>query len=371
MKYPRLTHWLWVGLAVLLGRIAGEAADGYPPPAREILRRAIAARGGDAALTKIHSLRAKGTVHFYNFECPLEVSALRSNRFRLATDLTALPWDSSAYVPPRYYDHGFDGTSAWELLPGQPPQRLEGIFAEERREQAGFFAWCAKPQDYRSLTNRGETEFRGRRCYELHLVRGAGAPETQFYDATNHLLVGLLRSSVFGPGLEQFAFENYRESGGFQFPTRIRYTAENEAEFRSVEEFSAIEVNTAKESAFEMPQARRRPADSPAAAGPEVTEAELRRLLRDWVEADKLAEAIVVGLVDEHGRRVVACGKLNGKEVNGDTAFPLASISKVSWRSCCGPWRAGLKQEETEETEEMPLFALFLLFRHNTAGRSP
>jgi CubicO group peptidase (beta-lactamase class C family) len=53
--------------------------------------------------------------------------------------------------------------------------------------------------------------------------------------------------------------------------------------------------------------------------------------LQQRVEVEKRDVGIVVGIVDEHGSRVVSCGKMdNGtdEEVNGDTLFDIASITK-------------------------------------------
>lgn len=63
-----------------------------------------------------------------------------------------------------------------------------------------------------------------------------------------------------------------------------------------------------------------------------VTDAEIRTILKDWVDTDKLEVGMVVGLVDESGTRVIGYGKLgNGtdQEVDGDTLFCLGSITKV------------------------------------------
>jgi len=54
--------------------------------------------------------------------------------------------------------------------------------------------------------------------------------------------------------------------------------------------------------------------------------------LEQRVEVEKQDVGIVVGLVDEHGSRIISCGKLdNGtdQEVNGDTLFEIGSITKT------------------------------------------
>src|SRR5512140_1630470 len=57
----------------------------------------------------------------------------------------------------------------------------------------------------------------------------------------------------------------------------------------------------------------------------------IQAFLRQRVEVERRDVGIVVGIVDEHGSRVVSCGKMdNGtdQEVNGDTLLDVASITK-------------------------------------------
>ena len=57
----------------------------------------------------------------------------------------------------------------------------------------------------------------------------------------------------------------------------------------------------------------------------------IRAFLEQRVQIEKRDVGIVIGIVDEQGSRVVSCGKLdNGtdQEVNGDTLFDIASITK-------------------------------------------
>src|SRR5512135_3082220 len=57
----------------------------------------------------------------------------------------------------------------------------------------------------------------------------------------------------------------------------------------------------------------------------------IQAFLQQRVEREKRDVGIVVGIVDEHGSRVVSCGQMaNGtdQEVNGYTLFDVASITK-------------------------------------------
>jgi CubicO group peptidase (beta-lactamase class C family) len=58
----------------------------------------------------------------------------------------------------------------------------------------------------------------------------------------------------------------------------------------------------------------------------------IRAYLQQRVEVEKRDSSIIVGIVDEHGRSIVGCGKLNNgtnQEVNGDTLFEIGSITKT------------------------------------------
>ncbi len=68
------------------------------------------------------------------------------------------------------------------------------------------------------------------------------------------------------------------------------------------------------------------------AAETSLTDSEIKAILRERIEVAKKAVAIVVGLVDEHGTRVVSYGRFerdNGREVDGNTVFEIGSATKA------------------------------------------
>jgi serine-type D-Ala-D-Ala carboxypeptidase/endopeptidase len=69
------------------------------------------------------------------------------------------------------------------------------------------------------------------------------------------------------------------------------------------------------------------PADSPIPA-----DAEIRKILVDRIGAENQGFALVVGVIDANGRRIVAYGsvaKNDPRPLNGDTVFEIGSITKV------------------------------------------
>lgn len=72
-----------------------------------------------------------------------------------------------------------------------------------------------------------------------------------------------------------------------------------------------------------------------AVPGPAVAEGfpgAIHAYLQQRVQAHEHHGGLVVGLVDEHGRRIVGCGKArdgSDQEVNGDTLFEIGSVTKT------------------------------------------
>lgn len=61
-------------------------------------------------------------------------------------------------------------------------------------------------------------------------------------------------------------------------------------------------------------------------------EPEIRGILEDRIDKYRQSVGIVVGLIEPHGRRVIAYGKVDqadGRPLNGDTVFEIASITKL------------------------------------------
>ncbi|MDB6125003.1 MAG: hypothetical protein JWQ71_3996 [Pedosphaera sp.] len=70
---------------------------------------------------------------------------------------------------------------------------------------------------------------------------------------------------------------------------------------------------------------------SPSSAAENVTNT-IHIFLQQRIETEKINAGIVVGMVDEHGSRIISYGKLdNGtdQEANGDTVFEIGSVTKT------------------------------------------
>src|SRR5712691_2832374 len=68
----------------------------------------------------------------------------------------------------------------------------------------------------------------------------------------------------------------------------------------------------------------------PASSTP--SDAEIRRILVEWINAQRQSVGIVVGVIEPAGRRIVTYGSLaknDPRPLDGDTIFEIGSITKV------------------------------------------
>ncbi|HWI57066.1 MAG TPA: serine hydrolase domain-containing protein [Bacillota bacterium] len=340
MKHPFVLLPLCGLVALCVGDLAAdqpqpmnrEPSRRFAPPeapvsAEEILRRALNARGGEAAAAGIQSFHCQGTADFaWGGRAAYESLAARPNQERTSFD----------FGGGSRYEFVCDGQTAWEARPGSAPAAKDGEKLRESLDGAAFFAWCDAPRACRSVAYVGETSFDGTRCYALKVITQSGLEQTHYYNASNYLLAGMVARVTLetGPTWCRTSFLEYRTFAGFLFPTRLRGRIE-ESEW--VIRVNSIQVNCVDGSTFKRPAALAAvQADVPVAApSASLSDAEIQTMLQDCIEADKLGVGLVVGLVDAQGSRVISYGKMDnatGPEVNGDTLFEIGSITKVFTR---------------------------------------
>ncbi len=224
-------------------------------PASEILRRALAARGGEKAAREIQSIHVKGTADL-DVGClppaPLELFAMRPNRFRIAVDVIVPAGPNLGE-----YIEGYDGGVGWNSNPGSVCNVLKGNESELRQDSAGFFGWYDEPGWYEGPGSNataeclGEAEFDGKLCYDLKVVSPSHHEYFEYYEKANFLLAG-----GFAPAPTQgeaswikTTFGDYRAVDGFLLPMRI---VSQDDKGRHQIQFSTVEINTVKEKDLRM-----------------------------------------------------------------------------------------------------------------------
>jgi hypothetical protein len=156
--------------------------------------------------------------------------------------------ETRATSPSVHYEYGFDGQHGWEIPFGAAGRVLEGKALDECREAAKFS--LDEPEDFISMRGLGAASFDGRKCWALKLVRKSGREEIHYYDAANYLLDGIVRFSAANASWTMATFRDYRDFGGFKFPTWI---ADRRRQNNYVIRLRSIEVNTVADSVFKLP----------------------------------------------------------------------------------------------------------------------
>jgi hypothetical protein len=228
----------------------------FPPPARppggtaplpeahSILNRHLEAVGGRAALMSYHSTIVTGTfsVPSAGLSGSLALYAARPNKSLLKLSLAGVGEVSE----------GFDGTHGWSMSPMTGPMLLEGQQLEDRRFDAEFLGELRREERYSSMSTLERTDFEGRPCYRVRLVRKTGGEDIEFYDVESGLKAGSVttRETPMGAVTVTTVEADYRRFGRLLHPTTVRTDM---GPLRQVVTITSVEYDTVPASTFDLP----------------------------------------------------------------------------------------------------------------------
>jgi zinc protease len=203
--------------AVLWSAVTGFAQQAKPGlTAAEIVEKSIEAVGGRAAMEKLASTYAKGTMEFTGQEAhgAIELFAKAPNKQLIIMNLESIGEVKQA----------FDGQVAWGQDPSGQIIDISGAPLEDTKRTAVFNAALKWRELYPKAELAGEDSVGGRKVHVVRLTTAKGVPYTRYYDAATFLL---LRESgrhetPQGPMDIQVEFSDYRDVGGIKAPFLIR-----------------------------------------------------------------------------------------------------------------------------------------------------
>jgi outer membrane lipoprotein-sorting protein len=155
-------------------------APAQTPTADEIVAKNLAARGGEAKLRGLSTMKMTGTVSAQGMEMPITVMTKRPNRMRQETTVQGMRLVSA-----------FDGERAWVINPmmGSPdPRDLSGPQADNLKDQSTFDGPLVGYKERGdTLEVVGAADVAGSKAWKLKLSRGNGRTMFIYIDATTFL----------------------------------------------------------------------------------------------------------------------------------------------------------------------------------------
>lgn len=214
------------------------------PGARSIINRHLEAIGGRAAILSHSSTRATGT-----FTMPsagltgtIEVMAAKPNKNVVKVKIGGVGEIVEA----------FDGTRGWSISPMSGPMLLEGKPLEDRQFDADYYADLHDDSRFLSMTTIEQTEFDGRQCYKVKLVRKNGSEDMEFFDVKTGLKAGrtATRETPMGAMTATHVETDYKKFGNLLVPTTIKNTIMG---MQQVITIQTVEYDNVSASTFEPP----------------------------------------------------------------------------------------------------------------------
>jgi hypothetical protein len=221
-------------------------ADVALPTPRAILDRHIEAIGGRSAVLARSSSHSTGTVSIPSAGMTGSVDIFTAKPDKTLLRITLGGIGS--------IEEGFDGKVGWSLSPMTGPTLVQGKELEQKRFDSDFLADLHADSRYESMATVEKTDFEGRPCYKLRLVRRGGGEDFEFYEVASGLKAGgvTTRESPMGPIEAKTIETDYRRFGPLLQPTTIRSTAMG---LQQVITLTAIEYDAVDPATFEAPAA--------------------------------------------------------------------------------------------------------------------
>ena len=217
------------------------------PSADDIFNKYIAAIGGQAAIDKLKSRMAKGTIVQANGNSlPFELYQVAPDKFYQVVT-----------TPQGTFERGFNGTVGWEKTARGVREITGGQLADLRAANNLFGLIKLKEQFTRTRVS-GKDKIGDREVYVLNGTATDGKRQRLFFDVETGLL---LRRITYTPTMigvipEQADFEDYRDVDGVKFPFTARSSAIEVGNPVQTRKFAEVKLNaTVDESKFNMPPA--------------------------------------------------------------------------------------------------------------------
>jgi hypothetical protein len=217
------------------------------PSADDLFNKYVAAIGGQAAIDKLKSRMAKGTIVQANG------NSLQFELYQVAPD----KFYQLVTTPQGTFERGFNGTVGWEKT-ARGVREITGSQLADLRAANNLFALIKLKEQFTRTRVTGKDKIGDREVYVVNGTATDGKRQRLFFDSETGLL---LRRITYTPTMigvipEQVDFEDYRDVDGIKFPFSARTSAIEVGNPVQTRKFAEIKLNApVDESKFNMPPA--------------------------------------------------------------------------------------------------------------------
>ena len=217
------------------------------PSADEIFSKYAAALGGQAAIDKLKSRTAKGTVTQANGNAfQFELSQAAPDKFYLLVT-----------TPQGTIERGFNGQVGWEKT-ARGVREITGAELINFKAANGLFTLLKLKEQYSKPPRVRKDKLGDRDVYVVDGTTTDARRMRLYFDATSGLLLRRTTTMPTIVGLipDQIDFEDYREAEGLKFPFTLRAATLEVGNPTSTRTFTEVKLNVpVDESKFNMPPA--------------------------------------------------------------------------------------------------------------------
>ncbi len=234
---------LLTGAVMLDARLAVPAQT---PTVDQILEKYVTAVGGRAALEKVTSINATGTIEIADANISGTVEL-----FQKAPDKALTVLEFAGLGRQR---EGFDGAIGWADDPQNGLRQKSGGELAEAKRAAIFGRELKLKTVYPTMTVKGHEVVNGKDTYVVQAVPADGSPATLYFEVESGLMVRQLVSRAMpqGPLDVDVSFGDFRAVDGVKRPFSVRQAT---SLFTATITFSDIKQNVPIDDAmFKLPK---------------------------------------------------------------------------------------------------------------------